>query len=100
MDILSIIVAVLALAAGTVVGYYIRQGIAKKRAGTLEAKLQKRVIDVKQETGEMVKSAEKKSAEILDRTQKDVDERRKEFFEGSASFVKQRNFAYRKNCFF
>ncbi len=73
------IFAVLSLSAGVVVGYYIRQGIAKKRAGTLEAKLQKRVVDVKQETSELVKNAEKKSAEILEKTQKDVDERRKEF---------------------
>ncbi len=67
------------MAIGTVVGYYIRQNLAKKRAGTLEAKLQKRVIDVKQETSEMVKSAEKKSSELLEKTQKDIDERRKEF---------------------
>ena len=78
-DLVSIIVAIVALIIGGVVGYYIRQGIAKKRAGTLEAKLQKRVIDVKQETTDMVKNAEKKSADILEKTQKDVDERRKEF---------------------
>jgi ribonuclease Y len=77
--ILSVIVAVLALVIGAVIGYYIRQNLAKKRAGTLEAKLQKRVIDVKQETSELVKNAEKKSAEILEKTQKDVDERRREF---------------------
>jgi len=64
---------------GIVVGYYIRQNIAKKRAGTLEAKLQKRVVDVKEETSQMVKSAEKKSSEMLEKAQLDIDERRKEF---------------------
>ena len=63
---------ILALVAGGVIGYYIRQNLAKKRAGSLEAKLQKRVIDVKQETTEMVKSAEKKSSELLEKTQKDI----------------------------
>lgn len=77
--ILSIIVAVVAIVVGGFIGYYIRQNLAKKRAGTLEAKLQKRVADVKEETSTMVKNAEKKSAEILEKTQKDVDERRKEF---------------------
>jgi ribonuclease Y len=77
--ILSIIVAVVAIVLGIIIGYYIRQNLAKKRAGTLEAKLQKRVIDVKEETSNMVKTAEKKSAEILEKTQKDVDERRREF---------------------
>ena len=77
--IISMIVAVLALAIGGVVGYYIRQNLAKKRAGSLEAKLQKRVVDVKEETANMVKEAEKKSADLMERAQKDVDERRKEF---------------------
>jgi ribonuclease Y len=78
MDIISIIIAVLALVVGGFIGYYIRQNLAKKRAGSLEAKLQKRVIDVKQETADLVRNAEKKSAEILDKTQKEADERRKE----------------------
>ncbi len=79
MDIISFIIILLALGLGIVVGYYIRQNLAKKRAGTLEAKLQKRVIDVKEETSNLVKNAEKKSSELLERTQKDIDERRKEF---------------------
>ena len=79
MDIIASIIAILTLVVGVIIGYYIRQSIAKKRAGTLEAKLQKRVVDVKQETSDMVKTAEKKSAEIVDRAQKEVDERRREF---------------------
>ncbi len=64
---------------GSFLGYYIRQNLAKKRAGSLEAKLQKRVVDVKQETADLVKNAEKESSELLEKTQKDIDERRKEF---------------------
>ena len=78
-DIIAIVLAILFLGIGSVIGYYVRQGIAKKRAGTLEAKLQKRVIDVKEETSNLVKNAEKKSSELLEKTQKDIDERRKEF---------------------
>ncbi|MEI7424566.1 MAG: ribonuclease Y [Candidatus Staskawiczbacteria bacterium] len=78
----NIIILILALGSiifGIVIGYYIRQSIAKRRAGTLEAKLQKRVIDVKAETAALVKDAEKKSSEILEKSQKEIDERRKEF---------------------
>ncbi len=75
---LSVITAV-SLIFGSVLGYYTRQSIAKKRAGTLEAKLQKRVIDVKEETASLVKKAEQKAAEIIDKAQKEVDERRREF---------------------
>ncbi len=77
--ILSVVVAVIALILGAVIGYYIRQSLMKKRAGSLEAKLQKRVVDVKEETAALVKNAEKKSSELLEKTQKDIDERRKEF---------------------
>jgi ribonuclease Y len=77
--IISIVVFLVALILGGVIGYFIRQGLMKKRAGSLEAKLQKRVIDVKEETANLVKSAEKKSSELLEKTQKDIDERRKEF---------------------
>jgi ribonuclease Y len=76
-----ILVAAVAIifAIGSVTGYHIRQNIAKKRAGSLEAKLTKRVADVKEETSQMLKSAEKKSAELIEKTQKELDERRREF---------------------
>jgi len=89
--ILNIIIAFLALIIGTITGYYIRQNLAKKRAGSLEAKLQKRVIDVKEETSTMVKNAEKKSAELLERTQKDVDERRREFLKSQQLLLDREN---------
>ena len=92
MDIIPIaIAAVLALVLGGVIGYYIRQNLAKKRAGTLEAKLQKRVIDVKEETSNLVKNAEKKSAEIIEKTQKEVDERRKEFLKAQQLLLEREN---------
>jgi ribonuclease Y len=67
------------LVLGCVIGYYIRQSIAKKRAGSLEAKLTKKVQDTKEETVRLVKEAEAKSSQILEKTQKEVDERRREF---------------------
>jgi len=77
--IIYVIIGAVALIFGSVLGYYVRQNLAKRRAGTLEAKLQKKVTDVKEETTQMVKSAEKKSAEIIEKAQKEVDERRREF---------------------
>lgn len=77
--ILNFIVGVLILVVGCVIGYYARQSLAKKRAGSLEAKLQKRVIQVKEETAELVKNAEVKSAQLIDASQKEIDQRRREF---------------------
>ena len=59
--IIYVILGAISLIVGSVLGYYIRQNLAKRRAGTLEAKLQKKVIDVREETNAMMKSAEKKS---------------------------------------
>jgi ribonuclease Y len=87
----SVIIAAVALIFGSILGYYIRQNLAKRRAGTLEAKLQKRVVDVKEETSQMVKSAEKKSAEIIERAQKDVDERRREFLKAQQLLLDREN---------
>lgn len=77
--IIVFIAAVLALMAGCVIGYYVRQSLAKKRAGSLEAKLQKRVIDVKQETADLVKKSQTEAAQIIEKAQTDIDQRRREF---------------------
>ncbi len=78
-SIIYVIFGAVALIVGSILGYYVRQSIAKRRAGSLEARLQKRVIDVKEETSQMIKKAEQKSADIVEKTQKDIDERRREF---------------------
>ena len=74
-----VILGALSLIAGSILGYYVRQNIAKRRAGTLESKMQKRLVDVKEETTAMVKKAEAKSSEIIEKAQTEVDERRREF---------------------
>lgn len=74
-----ILIAILCLSSGVILGYYVRQNIAKRRAGSLEARLQKRVLDVKEETTATIKKAEAKAADIVDRAQREVDERRREF---------------------
>jgi len=80
MDFITLFwVALIAVLAGAVIGYYIRQSIAKKRAGTLEAKLQKKVQQVKEETTQLVKASETKAAEIIEKAQTEVDQRRREF---------------------
>ena len=78
-SIILILSAALSLAGGTIFGYYIRQSIAKKRAGSLEARLQKKVQQVKEETADLVKKAETKASEITEKAQKDIDQRRREF---------------------
>src|SRR3989344_5413744 len=77
--ILLVIIAVISVASGSILGYYVRQSIAKRRAGSLEAKLQKRVIQVKEETVALIKRSEAKASEIIGKSQKEVDDRHREF---------------------
>ena len=76
---------------GSVIGYYVRQNIAKRRAGSLEAKLGKRVADVKQETAQTIKKADQKAADIVEKAQKDIDERRREFLKAQQVLLNREN---------
>ena len=77
--ILLVIIAAISMASGSILGYYVRQSIAKRRAGSLEAKLEKRVHQVKEETSGLIKKSEAKASEIISNAQKEVDDRRREF---------------------
>jgi len=78
-NLIAFFITVIFFTIGCVIGYYTRQSLAKKRAGSLEAKLQKRVDQVKQDTTDLIKKSESKAAEIIEKAQGDVDQRRREF---------------------
>jgi len=64
--ILFIGIAIGALAAGSILGYYTRQTIAKKQAGTIEAKLNKLISQAKEESKETLLQAKEKANKILE----------------------------------
>jgi ribonuclease Y len=75
--ILVVVAAASGLFVGSIVGYYIRQSIARKRAGTIEAELQKRIIQTKQTAEELVSKAKEKVEEIEKKSSTDLEERQK-----------------------
>ena len=77
--IIVLIATALSLIIGCAIGYYARQSLAKKRAGSLEAKLAKKFEETKIETEKLVKDAQGQASQILETTQKEVDDRRREF---------------------
>jgi len=77
--ILLFFTVVVALVVGAFFGYYIRQVIAKRRVGTLESKIEKKLQQTKEEVAKLVKDSENKAAEITEQAQKDIDQRRREF---------------------
>ncbi len=70
-------VGIVALSLGAIFGYYARQSIAQRRAGTIEQKLQKRVAQVKEEGERIIQEARLKAKELLASAQKEEDDRRK-----------------------
>ncbi|MFA5714130.1 MAG: ribonuclease Y [Candidatus Paceibacterota bacterium] len=72
-----VIVAAAGLFVGSIVGYYIRQSIARKRAGTIEAELQKRIVQTKQTAEELMSKAKEKVEEIEKKSSTDIEERQK-----------------------
>ncbi len=67
-----------ALIIGSIAGYYTRQTIAKKQAGTIEAKLNKMVSDAKSEAKETLLKAKEKSTQILEEIKEQENERQKQ----------------------
>lgn len=83
--------AVSLLVAGCVIGYYVRQSIAIRRAGTLEAKLQKKISETKEEAASIIKRAEVQAGEIIESSQREIVQRRKEFLRTEKILLEREN---------
>ncbi len=88
---IPLLVGVIALIIGSVSGYYARQSIAKKRAGTIEQILQKRIQKAKEETAEILSEAKQKSFQILEAAKKQEDQRKRVLFQTEQLLLKREN---------
>lgn len=84
-----LLTAVIALIFGSIFGYYTRQSLAKKRKGTIEAKLQKKLLQVREESEAMVSRARQESAKLINEAQQERDERRKELLKTESLLFKR-----------
>lgn len=74
---LLFLIGIVTLIAGVILGYYTRQALVKKRRGTIEAKLEKKIIETKQQTQEILSQAKEKATKIIAESQEELDQRRK-----------------------
>lgn len=77
------------MAAGSVLGYYARQSIAKKQAGTLEEKLQKRTLKAKQDSDLLLAEAKQKAEQTLEGVKREIDGRRSELVKTERILLKR-----------
>jgi len=75
ISLVLIVSGVIALAIGSVLGYFARQTIARKQIGTIEAKLEKLTEEAKREAKDMVIRAKDKAIQILEEAKRDQKER-------------------------
>ncbi len=92
MNPLTLLLAgIAALVAGSVLGYFARQSIARKKAGTLEAELQNKILKAKKEAETIVSEAEQKARQALEKTQTEIDSRRSEVLKTERLLLKREN---------
>ena len=86
---LTLLTAFFALAIGAILGYYTRQSIAQKQAGTIEERLQKKIEQAKKEAEEILNQAKSKANAILEKARNEESERRKELLETERLLLKR-----------
>lgn len=84
-----LIVSFVCLAAGSLLGYWTRQSIAKKQAGTIESKLQKKILKAKQDSDALIVEAREKASQLLETTKREINERQNEFFRTERILLKR-----------
>jgi len=84
-------VGILALGMGAILGYLARQSIARKRADTIETTLQKKISQVKKDTEGLIKKAEEKASQIIDKTRKETEAQKREIFQAEKTLLKREN---------
>ena len=88
---IPLIVAFIALAAGSILGYLARQSIAKKRIGTIEQKLQGKVSQAKQESEIIISQAKEKASSLLNAVKKEEDQTRNHLLKAEQFLLKREN---------
>jgi ribonuclease Y len=89
-------VGILSLSLGSILGYYARQSIAQKRAGTIEQKLKKKISQAKQESEKILAEARKNSYRIKEQAEHEVDERRNKLLKTERLVLKREHILDKK----
>jgi ribonucrease Y len=89
-------VGVVALGIGSVLGYYTRQSIAKKRLGTIDQKLQEKVAQAQKEYESILSQAKEKASDLLDSAKEEENQLRKRVAETEQLILKREDILNQK----
>jgi len=79
IGLISLLVAIGSLIAGSILGYLARQSIAKRQADTAESKIDKLITEAKAQAQEIILKAKDKAVRALDEIKKEEVRREEEF---------------------
>jgi ribonuclease Y len=88
-QIILLIVGVITLGIGSVLGYYARQSIAKRRLGTIEERLQKKISQTKTEAEEIISEAKDRASKITEQAKREVEDSRQEILKTEKILLKR-----------
>jgi ribonuclease Y len=71
-------IGIFCLSVGSILGYYARQLIALKRAGTIEQKLQQKVAETKKQSEQVLEEAKQSAFQVKEKAKNEADQRRYE----------------------
>jgi len=77
-EVLALILSVIALMVGSVLGYYARQSIAKRKIGTIEAEIQKKINEARAKSQLIISEAKERANKLLEEARERVDRAREE----------------------
>ncbi len=89
-------VGVVALGIGSVLGYYTRQSIAKKKLGTIDQKLQEKVTQAQKEYESILSQAKEKASSLLDSAKEEENQLRKRVAETEQLILKREDILNQK----
>lgn len=82
-------IGVVCLAGGSVLGYFARQSIARKKIGSIESKLQDKLHHYKKERKQILDQARKKAAQITEKAQKKQKKRQERLIKAEQLLLKR-----------
>lgn len=85
----EIIISALALALGICVGYYTRQIIAQRRAGTIEKNIAQKIAKAKVEAQKIIEEASHKAEKINEAARLDIQQRNREITKAESLILKR-----------
>ncbi len=87
----SLIVIILTLLIGSIIGYFVRQIVAKNQARTAEGQVQKMLTDAKTKAQDAILKSKNKAVDILEDSEKQAKKRKDEIRESEKRLEKREN---------